>query len=272
MEQTGWKIKVRKAPHIASSAIQSIYYALKTGADEREKFYRDLGETIFRPRYTTSEQVTIKMLGAAQEVGRSCLMVETSESKVLLDAGIHPGARNSVGRLSQARLGRRAAQRARRGHNQPRPPRPHGLPPRALQVRLRGSRLLHRANAAPDDAATDGFHQDRPDRGRQDTLRPEGHQGHDPALHHLCSTGRSPTSLQTSSSSSTTPGTYWAQPPSTCTSARGSTTSSTRATTSTEGPSSSTRRRGTTRGSRRSSPRAPTGPRRTSCHRERRWR
>jgi hypothetical protein len=95
MEQTGWKVKVRKAPHVASSAIQSIYYALKTGADEREKFYRDLGETIFRPRFTTTEQVTLKTLGGAQEVGRSCLMVETSESKVLLDAGIHPGARNA---------------------------------------------------------------------------------------------------------------------------------------------------------------------------------
>jgi KH/beta-lactamase-domain protein len=95
MEQTGWKVKVRKAPHIASSAIQSIYYALKTGADERERFYRSLGETIFRPRFTTAEQITIKTLGAGQEVGRSCLLVETSESKVLLDAGIHPGSKNS---------------------------------------------------------------------------------------------------------------------------------------------------------------------------------
>src|SRR5271163_2600563 len=31
MEKTGWKVKVRKAPHIPSTAIQSIYYALKTG-------------------------------------------------------------------------------------------------------------------------------------------------------------------------------------------------------------------------------------------------
>lgn len=95
MGQTGWKIKVRKAPHIASSAIQSVYYAMRTGSDEREKFYRELGETIFRPRYTSAEQVTIKCLGAGQEVGRSCWLVETSESKVLMDAGISPGAKNS---------------------------------------------------------------------------------------------------------------------------------------------------------------------------------
>ena len=95
MGQTGWKIKVRKAPHIASSAIQSMYYAMRTGSDEREKFYRELGEGIFRPRFTTAEQVTIKCLGAGQEVGRSCWLVETSESKVLMDAGISPGAKNS---------------------------------------------------------------------------------------------------------------------------------------------------------------------------------
>ena len=95
MGKTGWKLRVRKAPNIPSSAIQSVYYALRVGSDEREKFYRELGETIFRPRYTSAEQVTIKCLGAGQEVGRSCWLVETSESKVLMDAGISPGAKNS---------------------------------------------------------------------------------------------------------------------------------------------------------------------------------
>lgn len=95
MGQTGWKVKVRKAPHIASSAIQTVYYALRAGSDERERFYRELGETIFRPRYIQAEQVTIKCLGAGREVGRSCWLVETSESKVIMDAGISPGAKNS---------------------------------------------------------------------------------------------------------------------------------------------------------------------------------
>ncbi len=95
MEQTGWKVKVRKAPHIKSTAIQNVYYAMKVGSDVREKFYRELGEAIFRPRLTSVEHVTIKTLGAFQEVGRSCLLVETAESKVLLDCGIHPGSRNA---------------------------------------------------------------------------------------------------------------------------------------------------------------------------------
>jgi len=95
MELTGWKVKVRKAPHIKSTAIQNVYYALKVGSETREKFYKELGEAIFRPRLTSVEHVTIKTLGGFQEVGRSCLLVETAESKVLLDCGISPGSRNS---------------------------------------------------------------------------------------------------------------------------------------------------------------------------------
>ncbi|MDE1854094.1 MAG: beta-CASP ribonuclease aCPSF1 [Thaumarchaeota archaeon] len=95
MEQTGWKVKVRKAPHIKSTAIQNVYYALKAGSEAREKFYRELGEAIFRPRMAAEEHVTIKTLGSFQEVGRSCILVETAESKVMLDCGIHPGSRNT---------------------------------------------------------------------------------------------------------------------------------------------------------------------------------
>ena len=95
MDQTGWKVKVRKAPHIKSTAIQNVYFALKAGSEAREKFYRELGEAIFRPRMAAEEHVTIKTLGSFQEVGRSCILVETAESKVMLDCGIHPGSRNT---------------------------------------------------------------------------------------------------------------------------------------------------------------------------------
>ena len=95
MDQTGWKIRVRKAPHIKSTAIQNMYYALKAGSEAREKFLRELGEAIFRPRMAAEEHVTIKTLGSFQEVGRSCILVETAESKVMLDCGIHPGSKNT---------------------------------------------------------------------------------------------------------------------------------------------------------------------------------
>ena len=38
-----------------------------------------------------SDQLVIKPLGAGQEVGRSCIMLEYKGKKIMLDCGIHPG-------------------------------------------------------------------------------------------------------------------------------------------------------------------------------------
>lgn len=94
IEATGWKPKVRKAPHVPSSSIQTIYYALKSGAEDRERFLRESGEKIFRPRIGSTSEVTIHTLGAFKEVGRSSILVSTSESKILIDCGINPGAKD----------------------------------------------------------------------------------------------------------------------------------------------------------------------------------
>jgi cleavage and polyadenylation specificity factor subunit 3 len=38
-----------------------------------------------------SDQLVIRPLGAGQEVGRSCIMLEYKGKKIMLDCGIHPG-------------------------------------------------------------------------------------------------------------------------------------------------------------------------------------
>jgi KH/beta-lactamase-domain protein len=91
-ERTGWKVRLRKAPHIPSNTMQHIYYALAAASEERTSFYRDVGERVFRPRLFRDEEVGIFTLGGFREVGRSCLLVVTKESKILLDCGIKPGA------------------------------------------------------------------------------------------------------------------------------------------------------------------------------------
>jgi hypothetical protein len=93
--ETGWRVRVRKAPHINSASLQTIYYALKSGADERERLYRDMGENIFRPRLMEGAEVTLLTLGGFKQVGRSCLLLMTKESKIMLDCGVHPGARHA---------------------------------------------------------------------------------------------------------------------------------------------------------------------------------
>jgi len=94
-EKSGWKIRVRKTPDIPSSSIQNIYYALQSGAEDRQKFLRNIGENIFRNRIIPENDITMFSLGGFKQVGRSCILITTSESKILLDCGIHPGVKET---------------------------------------------------------------------------------------------------------------------------------------------------------------------------------
>jgi hypothetical protein len=93
--QTGWRVKLKRAPHIESTAMSTIYRALKAAVDERKRFYRDTGDKIFRERLTSDAEVTLFTLGGFNQVGRSSFLVVTAESKILVDCGIHPGARSA---------------------------------------------------------------------------------------------------------------------------------------------------------------------------------
>ncbi|MGC9117173.1 MAG: MBL fold metallo-hydrolase, partial [Conexivisphaera sp.] len=99
--RTGWKIRIRQSSPISSPAVEQVYYAL-TDSDERMTFLRRTGERIFRDRVYPRSEVVLTVLGGAREVGRSCLLVSTPESRILMDCGVHPGARgplNSYPRL-----------------------------------------------------------------------------------------------------------------------------------------------------------------------------
>ncbi|MFB5598942.1 MAG: beta-CASP ribonuclease aCPSF1 [Nitrososphaeraceae archaeon] len=46
--------------------------------------------------FTNSKEVLIFCLGGVKQVGRSCFIVVTSESKIMLDCGINPGENNTI--------------------------------------------------------------------------------------------------------------------------------------------------------------------------------
>ena len=119
-QSTGWIAHTRRSPHIPSSSINVIHYNLKESAKERTDFLQKLGKRIFRgplvvgnngngsattrtsssieppgaklPHWSTNkEEVMLFCLGGVKQVGRSCFIVVTPESKVMLDCGINPG-------------------------------------------------------------------------------------------------------------------------------------------------------------------------------------
>jgi KH/beta-lactamase-domain protein len=125
-QSTGWISHTRLSPHIPSTSISTIHSTLKGSAKERTNFLQELGKKIFRPpllirhrntdtyssggdsfnqnskfakvnegtigyRHYSREEVILFCLGGVKQVGRSCFIVMTPESKVMLDCGINPG-------------------------------------------------------------------------------------------------------------------------------------------------------------------------------------
>ncbi|WP_455364625.1 beta-CASP ribonuclease aCPSF1 [[Eubacterium] cellulosolvens] len=95
IKATSWRPKVLRGPLIPSKIITTTRHMLQAESEERSRILRDIGERIFRPTLTKVGAVRITPLGGAHEVGRSSILVETDESKVLLDFGIHPSTSTS---------------------------------------------------------------------------------------------------------------------------------------------------------------------------------
>ena len=87
-EKTGWKFLARRSPN-DTELLEQINSILVRRANERVRFYKEVGEKIFRPRLNKRTEVSLVFLGGFNEIGRSCILVTTNESNVLLDCGIN---------------------------------------------------------------------------------------------------------------------------------------------------------------------------------------
>jgi len=92
-ENTGWKLRIKKATTKPSNTIKTINYQLKVSSADRAKQLTAIGDEIFRPRLVQKSEVSLLTLGGFGQVGRSCMLLTTPDSKVLIDCGVNPGAR-----------------------------------------------------------------------------------------------------------------------------------------------------------------------------------
>jgi hypothetical protein len=90
-EKTLWVPQVKRTAAIRSKISENIRAVLHTHHAERKKFLDQIGHRIYDGwiREKKNEWVRISHLGAARQVGRSCLFLQTPESRVLLDCGIN---------------------------------------------------------------------------------------------------------------------------------------------------------------------------------------
>ncbi|MCL2475915.1 beta-CASP ribonuclease aCPSF1 [Candidatus Bathycorpusculum sp.] len=92
IKKTKWRPHILRSPPIKSKIVTHMRHYLHSESKERERILRTVGERIFRPKTYDVGDIRLTVLGGAQEVGRSCFLLKTRESSVLLDCGIHPGS------------------------------------------------------------------------------------------------------------------------------------------------------------------------------------
>lgn len=99
-EKTGWTPRIQRYTSITANITQNIHTMLYQDNDNRKKFLNSVGERIYEiRRHDENDQrkwIRLTWLGSAREVGRSCILLSTQESRVLLDCGINPASNEEL--------------------------------------------------------------------------------------------------------------------------------------------------------------------------------
>ncbi len=88
--ETLWVPVIRRTPAIRSKLIENIRAVLYQYSDYRRKFLDKIGHRIYDGwiRGKKNEWIRVTYLGSGRQVGRSCLLLQTPESRVMLDCGV----------------------------------------------------------------------------------------------------------------------------------------------------------------------------------------
>jgi len=89
-KQTFWFPSVKRAPVIPSDVVKVLRDLIHKQSGFRKDFLDKVGKSI-HSGWKSTEWIRLTALGGFREVGRSSLLLQTPESKVLLDCGIKPG-------------------------------------------------------------------------------------------------------------------------------------------------------------------------------------
>jgi len=91
--ETCWLPKIERSPAIDSEIVKAVRKLLHTEIDYRKSFLNRIGQKINSPPKVEKKDEWARMvyLGGGRQVGRSSIMLQTSNSNVLLDFGVDVG-------------------------------------------------------------------------------------------------------------------------------------------------------------------------------------
>ncbi|QHS17256.1 beta-CASP ribonuclease aCPSF1 [Halopenitus persicus] len=95
-QEVGWTPEVVRTPPIESSTVSNVRNFLKQEREERRDILERVGRQIHREELSDEEWVRITTLGCCREVGRAAFILNTPETRILIDCGDKPGAEGEV--------------------------------------------------------------------------------------------------------------------------------------------------------------------------------
>lgn len=93
VRNTGWAPKILRTPPIPSEIIGRIRNTTLNNSKDRKKFLHKLGARIHGRKHE-NDWVRLTAMGGFKEVGRSCMLLQTPNSRVLLDCGVNVAGRD----------------------------------------------------------------------------------------------------------------------------------------------------------------------------------
>ncbi len=95
-KQINWTPRIIRTPPIQSKTVKEIRGYLRSMSEERKEILRKVGRRLHRGVSNSENFIRVTALGGFRQVGRSCSLLHTPNSKVMIDCGVDVSSDNST--------------------------------------------------------------------------------------------------------------------------------------------------------------------------------
>jgi len=95
-KEVNWSPKIIRTPPIQSKTVKEIRGYLRSMSEERKEILRKVGRRLHRGVSEGEKFVRVIALGGFRQVGRSCALLHTQDSKVMIDCGVDVSSESST--------------------------------------------------------------------------------------------------------------------------------------------------------------------------------
>jgi len=91
-----WSPKIIRTPPIQSKTVKEIRGYLRSMSEERKEILRKVGRRLHRGISNGEKYIRVISLGGYRQVGRSCSLLHTQDSKIMIDCGVDVSSDNGT--------------------------------------------------------------------------------------------------------------------------------------------------------------------------------